>query len=175
LELLRQSNRCGQGVEADAHIVNICRQKGLDVIQGDVIAFLKKRKDKKWDGIFMGHIIEHFDFKTASHLLQLAAQSLKQGGRLVVLTPNPNFLPGVGQFWSDMTHCRPYTVDGLRDSLRHSGLKIIEAGVDPSTKLRTSWLHPIEAIINLVRLLILRLIVLEHYSGSEIYVVGERQ
>jgi len=40
LELLRQSNRCGQGVEVDARIANICRQKGLDVIQGDVIDFL---------------------------------------------------------------------------------------------------------------------------------------
>ena len=175
LELLRETNRHGQGIETDAGIVNICRQKGLEVIHSDATVFLKSEKDKKWDGIFMGHIIEHLDWKGATELLTLASNRLKRTGRLVVLTPNPHFLPSVGHFWSDMTHRRPYTIDGLKSFLSFTGLRIIEAGVDPATKLRVSWRHPREAIINLARLIILRLVMLEYYDGGEIYVVGEKE
>ena len=175
LELLQESGRSGQGVEVDAKLVSICQEKGLKVVQDNAINFLKKKGDESWDGIFIGHLIEHLYYEDAFDLLDLAARRLNPGGRLVVVTPNPNFLPGIGEFWSDMTHRRPYSLNGLKGIFTHLGLNIVDCGVDPATRLRTTWKRPLEALINLFRLFLLRLIMLNHYSGNEIYIAGEKR
>jgi SAM-dependent methyltransferase len=174
LELLRASKRRGYGVEYDTDLVDICLRKGLHVIQGDVLDFFERNPTRRWDGIFMGHLIEHFDSATALRLLQLASTRLKPGGRIVILTPNPNFLPGVGDFWSDMTHCRPYPMNGLKDAFTRLGLRLVAHGTDPHSRLRVTWHRPLEAVVNSVRLFLLRLIMLEYYDGGEIFLVGEK-
>jgi len=175
LELLQESGRSGQGVEVDANLVSICQEKGLEVVRYNAINFLKKINDKSWDGIFIGHLVEHLYYEDAFDLLDLAAKRLNPGGRLVVVTPNPNFLPGIGEFWSDMTHRRPYSLKGLKSFFTHLGLHIVDCGVDPATRLRITWKRPLEALINFSRLFLLRLIMLKHYNGGEIYIAGEKR
>lgn len=174
MELLEEKKCYPYGVEIDSDLIKICSEKGLSVLNSDVLEFLEHKNTKKWDGIFISHLVEHFNSVSALRMLDLASKSLNPSGRLIVLTPNPNFLPGIGEFWSDMTHLRPYTLNGLKDFFSRIGLKIVECGIDPSSALRVSWRHPIEAVINFSRLFLLRLIMLENYSGGEIFIVGEK-
>jgi len=175
LELLQESGRFGQGVEVNAKLVSICQEKGLKVVEDNAINFLKKKSEESWDGIFIGHLVEHLYYEETLDLLGLAAKRLNPGGRLVVVTPNPNFLPGIGEFWSDITHLRPYSLNGLKSIFTHLGMHIVDCGIDPATRLRTTWKHPLEALINLFRLFLLRLIMLNYYNGNEIYITGEKR
>jgi len=174
LELLRESGRQGIGVESDPALVGVCRSKGLKVEQASASEFLRDDAGE-WDAITIGHLIEHLPGSEAYLLLKAAAKRLRSGGRLIVLTPNPNFLPGVGAFWSDMTHVRPYPLAGLRSLLADVGLNVVAWGVDRASRLDVSWRHPYNALVNRTRLLFLRLIMLEDYDGGEIFVVGERK
>lgn len=122
LELLQERGYSGQGVEVGAKLVSICQEKGLEVVRDNAINFLKKKSDESWNGIFIGHLVEHLGYEDAFDLLSLAAKKLSPGGCLVVVTPNPNFLPGIGEFWSDMTHRRPYSLNGLKSIFAHLGL-----------------------------------------------------
>lgn len=175
LELLEKKGCIAFGVEVDSDLAVICARKGLKVLHSDVLEFLEHKNAKKWDGIFIGHLVEHFDSASALRILDLASQSLNPYGRLVILTPNPNFLPGIGEFWSDMTHLRPYTLNGLKDLFPRIGLRVVAYGIDPNSKLRVSWRYPMKALINFGRLFLLRLLMLENYSGGEIFIVGERK
>ena len=174
LELLRESGRQGVGVESDPALVGVCRSKGLKVEQGGALEFLRDEAGE-WDGIIVSHLIEHLPSSEVYLLLAAAAGRLHGGGRLIVLTPNPNFLPGVGAFWSDMTHVRPYPLAGLRALLTDLGLKVVACGVDDSSRLVVSWRHPFAGLVNTMRLLLLKLIMLEDYAGGEIFIVGERK
>ena len=175
LELLQKSGRIGQGVEIDPDLVEICRNEGFMIEHDDALSFLKRKTHKDWDAIFIGHLIEHLPAPAAIELLNMATDKLKPKGRLIILTPNPNFLPGRGSFWSDLTHLRPYPLDGLKSFLTHAGFRIVDCGVTPESKLRVDWQHPLGSLINLLRLFVLRLIMLEEYDGGEIFIVGERQ
>lgn len=174
LELLRESGRQGVGVESDPALVGACRSKGLKVEQCDGLEFLRDEA-ADWDGIIISHLIEHLPSSEVYRLLAAAADRLRSGGRLIVLTPNPNFLPGVGAFWSDMTHVRPYPLAGLRSLFADVGLNVVAWGVDRASRLDVSWRHPYKALVNRTRLLLLRLIMLEDYDGGEIFIVGERK
>ncbi len=174
LELLRESGRQGMGVEADPVLVRVCRSKGLKVEEGTALEFLRGEAGE-WDGIIISHLIEHLPSSEVYRLLAAAADRLRSGGRLIVLTPNPNFLPGVGAFWSDMTHVRPYPLAGLRSLFADVGLNVVAWGVDRASRLYVSWRHPYKALVNRTRLLLLRLIMLEDYDGGEIFIVGERK
>jgi SAM-dependent methyltransferase len=172
LELLSESGRQGVGVESDPALVAVCRSKGLKVDNCGVLEWLRTNNDC-WDGIMIGHLIEHLSGSEAYELIQLATQRLTTGGRIVLLTPNPNFLPGMGEFWSDLTHIRPYPRRSLHGLFEELGLHIVTSGIDPSTRLGMNWRHPYQSLVNAVRLLLLRLIMLEDYDGGEIFVVGE--
>jgi O-antigen chain-terminating methyltransferase len=173
LELLKANGHECCGVEIDEKLVEECHHKNLNAINCDIFEFFERFPARDWDGIFIGHIIEHLNAEDALRLIKLASERLRTSGRLIILTPNPNFLPGIAGFWSDMTHVRNYTIDGLIDYISKLNLKIIDSGIDPSSKLRVSFRFPKEAVINLIRLMLLKLIMLEHYSGGEIFVVGE--
>ncbi len=172
LELLRESGRQGVGVESDPRLVEICRSKGLKVENAGVLEWLEEDTGR-WDGIMIGHLIEHLSGSDAYALIQLARKRLTPGGRIVLLTPNPNFLPGVGGFWSDLTHVRPYPLRSLHDLFDELGLHIVTSGTDPGTRLRLHWRYPYQSMVNALRLFVLRLIMLEDYDGGEIFVVGE--
>jgi len=173
LELLAERGFDPLGVESDHELVSVCRGKELAVEEGDVVGFLGQQQEA-WDGVFIGHLIEHMPPETAHQMLVYAWRALHGGGRVILLTPNPNWLPGVGDFWSDMTHVRPYPIVALRDMLESLGFRIVDAGIDPATRLRPDWRRPLKAVVDLCRLLLLRMVVLEYYNGSELYVIAEK-
>jgi SAM-dependent methyltransferase len=174
LELLQEQGYEAVGVETDNELVRICSEKGLNVANQDVISYLGTNPGP-WDGIFIGHLIEHLPVKRAYDLLSGAWAALRAGGRIILLTPNPNWLPGTGEFWSDPTHVRPYSISALSHMLQSIGFFIIDTGVDPASRLKPNWERPLHAITDYVRLFLLKLIMLEYYNGGEIYIIAEKR
>lgn len=175
LELIKDSGRLGLGVESDPALVELCQKKGLNVLENDARSFFNHANKQSLDGIFMGHIVEHLTIDATHEILLNATSMLNPGGRLIILTPNPNYLPGVGSFWSDMTHQRPYSLEGLRNLFCTLGLREVSSGVSPESMLKVDWTHIWGALINVARLFLLKLIMLETYDGGEIYIVGEKK
>ncbi len=115
LELLRDEGIEACGVEGNANVVRECRDKGLDAVQGDLVAFLQEREAGSLGGIFAAQVAEHLPPPVLTALLAEAHRTLRSGGLLVLETPNvASALAFHDVFIRDLTHERPLHPDTLR-------------------------------------------------------------
>ena len=129
LELLREANIPAVGVEIDVERVAIAQAKGLHVEHALAQDYLVDKPDA-FDGIFLGHLIEHLSGKEALDLLYHCCQALRPGGTLIILTPNFQHLDVAGCiFWLDITHQRPYPLPLLEHIFAVLGLEVREKGL----------------------------------------------
>src|SRR5690606_9985092 len=86
----------------------LCRDRGLDVIEIDLIELLRELRDGSVSVITAFHVIEHLDFAVLMTLMREALRVLARGGVLVPETPNPaNLVVGAHTFHLDPTHRKP--------------------------------------------------------------------
>lgn len=108
LDLLREHNIKGIGVDAYNKSVEFCQARGLSVVEEDVIEFLKGQKDDSIDGVFSAQLIEHI---SAGKILQLCHESfriMKKESYIVLETPNPMCLSTyMNSFYLDPSHKNP--------------------------------------------------------------------
>jgi SAM-dependent methyltransferase len=115
LELLRTAGIEASGVEGNAHLVRECRERGLDVAHGDLIASLRGRGEGSLGGVFAAQVAEHLPPPVLAALLREAHRTLRSGGLLVLETPNPaSALAFHDVFIRDLTHERPLHPETLR-------------------------------------------------------------
>jgi len=115
LELLRDENIEARGVESNAHVVRECRNRGLDVVQGDLVEFLKEQDDGSLGGVFAAQVAEHLPPPVLTALLAETHRTLRPGGLLLLETPNAASVVGFhGVFIRDITHERPLHPDTMR-------------------------------------------------------------
>lgn len=108
LELLRDTGIKAAGIDTNPDMVEICRNKGLDVVQGEGLAELQSRQPGSLGGIFAGQVLEHLPAVSVHRLLQAAFNVLRPGGVLVfetVNTASPYAM--MNHFFRDPTHCQP--------------------------------------------------------------------
>ena len=128
LELLAARGVRGVGVDADASMVSIVREKGLTAEQGEAVSYLEG-KAGQCDGVFAAHLIEHLAPEGVAALVGAAARALRPGGRVIFVSPNPRNLQVVmNDFWIDLQHVRFYHPEIVRFLLHLSGLTDIEMG-----------------------------------------------
>ena len=149
LELMREHKVPARGVDLDADMVGRCREKGLDVIQGDVFAHLANIPDNSLDGIFSAQFVEHLPPELYANLIAQCARKLTPGGVLAIETPNPECLAIFSQtFYLDPTHVRPIPPGQLRFLFAESGL----------TRITTHFLSPAGAGLPTIPLLTSRVL-----------------
>jgi O-antigen chain-terminating methyltransferase len=124
LALLRDAGVGARGVDTDPAMVERCREKGLDVSVDDAESFLASLRDATLDGIFVAHVIEHFEPQSVIHLVELSAAKLESGGILVFESPNPRSLLTLSSFWLDFTHVRLYDPYAVAWLLRSRGFAV---------------------------------------------------
>lgn len=107
LELLREANIAAVGVDSDTSMVTRCRRLGLEVIQDDVLHFLRERSEESLGGIFAGHLIEHLARGEIVDFVRLAFDRLTPGGVLVMETVNPLCMSTYASFYGDFTNVAP--------------------------------------------------------------------
>ena len=127
LELLRENGRVARGIDANAVMIQDCRERGLDVVDADVITYLRSLEPGTIGAITGMHIIEHLPFEQVVALVDESLRVLVPGGVVAFETPNPeNLIVGACSFYSDPTHRRPLPPEPIRFLLEARGFADVE-------------------------------------------------
>ena len=137
LELLAEHGLKATGVDLNPVQIEEARAAGLDVHQGDAIAWLGKAADASFSMITAHHLVEHLPFETVVWIAREALRVLAPGGILLFETPNPrNILVSTTGFHMDPTHIRPLPAEVLSTLFDTIGFHPVE----------TRFLHPHEKL-----------------------------
>jgi O-antigen chain-terminating methyltransferase len=140
LQSLREAGLAARGVEGNANVVRECREKGLDVVEGDLVAFLREQEAGSLGGVFAAQVVEHLPPAVLQGLLAAAHSALRPGGLLVLETVNAaSALAFLDVFIRDLTHQRPLHPDTLRFLAAAAGF--VEA--------RIEWRSPVPEDVRL--------------------------
>jgi O-antigen chain-terminating methyltransferase len=138
LELLREQGHVAGGVDINRAMVTQCRELGLDVMESDVIDYLKKQESSTLSAITGFHLIEHLALKTMFTLFDEALRVLRPGGMIIFETPNPeNLIVGATNFYLDPTHRHPIppaTLTFLIEARGYSKVSILRLNPNPMLK-----------------------------------------
>ena len=127
LELLRDEGVSAYGVEIEEDFVDLLREKGIEVVVQDAVAHLASLEPGALDAMVAIHVVEHLPGAEVPRLVALAADRLKDGGVLILETPNPESLvAGSVNFHRDLTHVRPIHPDTLAFLCENAGLVDVE-------------------------------------------------
>jgi O-antigen chain-terminating methyltransferase len=108
LELMREEGFPARGVDTNRIMVEECRQRGLEVVEGDALTYLRQLSDACLAAVTGFHVIEHLPWDRLLAILDETLRVLKPGGLAIFETPNPeNLLVGSCTFWADPTHLKP--------------------------------------------------------------------
>jgi O-antigen chain-terminating methyltransferase len=141
LELLREAGIEAQGVEGNAHVAQQCRARGLDVVHGDLVEFLRGRAAGSLGGVFAAQVAEHLPPAALQAALAEAHRALRPGGLMVLETVNPRSVVGLLEVFNrDLTHERPLHPETLRFLAAAAGFSEVRieyrAPVEASARLR---------------------------------------
>lgn len=127
LELLVAAGYDAIGVDMDSDMVELCREKGLSVVQDDAIHFLSKTDDDSLRGIFCAQVVEHLLTSELEELVELSYRKLLPSAVLVIETINPRSLFALGNsFFADVSHVRPVHPETMRFICEQIGFTKVE-------------------------------------------------
>jgi len=127
LELLREHGVSARGVDINHEMVEVCRERGLEVAEGDGLAYLAAVPDGALGGLFASQVVEHLQPHQLQQLLDLAFHKLRPGARVVLETINPAcWYAFFESYIRDITHQRPLHPDTLKFLLQAGGFQQVE-------------------------------------------------
>ena len=108
LDLLKEHTVPSLGVDQNRFFLQTCRESGHDVIDADLIDFLRTAPDGSVAAVTSFHVIEHLPIPVFQEMAGHVARILCRGGIAIFETPNPtNMLTSGLNFLLDPTHLRP--------------------------------------------------------------------
>lgn len=108
LDLLQEHGLQAYGVDRSAAVARYCRDRGVEVVEADLLTFLEDQPDSSLGAVTAIQVLEHFPIETVDHIAQEVWRVLKPGGLFLFETPNPhNLIVGANTFYVDPTHVRP--------------------------------------------------------------------
>lgn len=108
LELLRENQLHGTGIDLNRVALAMCRERALPATEAEAIAYLRSLPDASLGAVTAFHVIEHLQLQPLLDLLDETHRVLKPGGMAIFETPNPNnMFVGTRYFYIDPTHLRP--------------------------------------------------------------------
>jgi O-antigen chain-terminating methyltransferase len=130
-------------VEANANAVGECRAKGLDVVEDDLVSFLRAQATGSLGGVFAAQVVEHLPPAALQQLLQESHRALRPGGLLLLETVNARSAFAFHEvFIRDLTHERPLHPETLRFLAAAAGFT--EARIEPRSPVPEDVrLHPV--------------------------------
>ena len=142
LGMLRDRGVSGRGLDANHEMVAICREQGLDVVEGDAVGYLDSIPDGSLGGLIATQVVEHFRSDYLMRFLELAYHKLRPDATIILETLNvDSWSAFFGPYLRDITHERPLPPETLRFLLEASGFQRIElqfsSPADEDAKLRT--------------------------------------
>jgi SAM-dependent methyltransferase len=145
LELLKEHKYQAKGLDLNRVMIEQCQEYELDVIEYDVIEYLKQQKNNSLGAITGFHIVEHLPFETLVTLFDESLRVLKPGGVVIFETPNPeNLIVGACNFYTDPTHKNPippHTLEFVIEARGFNKIKILRLHEIDSISFNNSFLH----------------------------------
>ena len=124
IDLLRSHGIPAQGIDLNSGMVDVCRQRGLDVVEGDAVTHLTSLANGSLGGVFAAQVVEHLEPSYLLRFLELAHEKLEPGGRLVLETLNPACWTAFFESYiRDITHRWPLHPDTLRFFVQATGFE----------------------------------------------------
>jgi cyclopropane fatty-acyl-phospholipid synthase-like methyltransferase len=116
------------GVDLSTQEISICKKlfKLYIFVQEDVLNFVS-RTDKKFDVVYLSHVIEHIKKENLFEFLDGVKRILNDGGFFLIVAPNSAaYFNAAANRYGDLTHEIGYTELSLRQVLMVSGFKDIK-------------------------------------------------
>ena len=124
LELLGEGKLEAIGIDLNEAMVAQCKERGLKVVQGDAIEFLRNLPDRSQGAVTGFHIIEHLPLEVLIQLLMHSRRVLKPGGIAIFESPNcKNLMVGACNFNIDPTHRNPVFPETAQFMLETQGFE----------------------------------------------------
>ena len=124
LELLRDENLTGSGVDLNAAMCRQCTEHGLEAAHGDALQHLRAMKTGNSGAVTGFHIIEHLPFDVLMMVLAETCRVLRPGGLAIFESPNcKNLIVGASTFNIDPTHRNPVFPETARFMLELTGFE----------------------------------------------------
>jgi SAM-dependent methyltransferase len=128
LELFGQAGIGARGLDLNHEMVELCRGRGLEVAEGDVLGYLGSLPDGSLGGLIAIQVVEHLDPSYLMRTLEAAYHKLRPGSRIVLETINPAcWFAFFSSYIRDLTHVRPLHPDTLTYLLTASGFQSARA------------------------------------------------
>jgi len=141
LELLEEKGIEATGVDWDAKCCAEARERGLKVLCQDIFEYLGGIEEGSVDGVFCSHLVEHLPYERVIELLRLAHRALREGGKIVLSTPNVRGLfSHLEMFYLHFGHVTFYHPRLLGFFLEYTGYSEVIMGENPETALPL-WGH----------------------------------
>jgi O-antigen chain-terminating methyltransferase len=127
LSLLGERGVQATGIDMNAAMVDVCREKGLAAARADALSYLRAQPDGSLGGLFAAQVVEHLEPGYLTRLLSVAFDKLRPGAAIVLETINPAcWFAFFESYIRDITHVRPLHPDTLRFLLIASGFQGVE-------------------------------------------------
>lgn len=127
LGMLRDRGVRARGLDANREMVAICRDRDLDVAEGDAVSYLESLADASLGGIIATQVVEHFTSDYLLRFLDVAYHKLRVDSTIILETLNvDSWSAFFGPYLRDITHERPIPSDTLRFLLDASGFQRLE-------------------------------------------------
>lgn len=108
LDLLGERGIRATGVDINHDMVELCRARGLEVVQGDALDHLERLDDGALGGLFAAQVVEHLEPSRLLAFLDAAHRKLRPGAPLVLETINvASWSAFFRSYVRDITHTRP--------------------------------------------------------------------
>lgn len=122
IELLNAQGIPARGIDLNSEMAEVCRARGLNVVEADAVGYLANQPDASLGGIFAAQVVEHLEPAYLLRFLDLAFLKLQPGGTLVLETLNPACWTAFFESYiRDITHRWPLHPDTLKYLVTASG------------------------------------------------------
>ncbi|MCG2815297.1 MAG: class I SAM-dependent methyltransferase [Candidatus Aminicenantes bacterium] len=124
VEMLIEKGVPARGVDGNAQMIEICRDKGLKCERGDILEALTAVKDGSLGGIFSSQVIEHLPPPYLKKLVRTAYRKLAPSSPLILETVNPTSVFALVRiYFLDPTHQRPVHPQALQFLMESDGFE----------------------------------------------------
>ena len=108
LEILKQNGFAARGCDVSEEMLKECEKNALEAKKQGAIEFLSELEDSSLALVSAFQLVEHLEFSELCELIKQARRVLKDGGILILETPNPeNLRVATLNFYLDVTHAKP--------------------------------------------------------------------
>jgi len=124
LARLNERGIAARGLDSNPEMVALCRERNLDVVEGDAVDYLSSLAEESLGGLIATQVVEHFRPDYLTRFLDLAYEKLQPGSTIILETLNVNsWSTFFGPYLRDITHERPVPPETLRFLVEASGFQ----------------------------------------------------